>query len=81
MRELLRSNDLVRLSFIEAVLADAGIDSLLMDHFTSAVEGSIGALPRRLMVPDDDFDRAQRLIEDLEDEASDNPLFTGPADR
>lgn len=81
MRELLRTNDLVRLSFIEAVLADAGIDGLLMDHFTSAVEGSIGALPRRLMVPDEDFDRAQRLVEELEDEATDNPVFKGLIDR
>ncbi len=62
MKELLRTNDPVFLSWVEATLADAGIEAIVFDGYTSAVEGSIGALPRRIMVYDDDLDRAQRLI-------------------
>jgi hypothetical protein len=50
MRELLRSNDLVHLSWARAMLSAEGIDSLLLDDHVSGVEGSIGAIPRRLMV-------------------------------
>lgn len=62
MKELLRTNDLVRLSWIEALLADAGINSLVLDQHTSLVEGSIGAIQRRLMVDERDYDRARKLI-------------------
>ncbi|HTQ34587.1 MAG TPA: DUF2007 domain-containing protein [Stellaceae bacterium] len=62
MKELLRTNDLVRLSWIQALLADAGIDCLVLDQHTSLVEGSIGAIQRRLMVQERDHHRAQRLI-------------------
>ncbi len=62
MRELLRSNDPVLLSWATAVLADDGIEALLLDGHTSIVEGSIGAIPRRLMVADDHHDRAERLL-------------------
>lgn len=79
MRELLRSNDLVRLSFMEAVLIDADVCVLVMDQFTSAVEGSIGALPRRLMVADDDFDRAHEIISNLEMDKMENPFLNGPS--
>jgi hypothetical protein len=62
MKELLRSNDLVYLSFVSHVLDEAGIDFLVLDGHMSAVEGSIGAIPRRLAVTDDRFDEARRLI-------------------
>jgi hypothetical protein len=62
--ELLRTNDLVLLSFLQAVLADAGIPSLVADQHTSVLEGSIGAIPRRLMVDPDDLIRARRLVAD-----------------
>ena len=62
MRELLRTNDLVRLSWVEALLTDAGIASLVLDQHTSLVEGSIGAIQRRLMVDERDHSRAQSLI-------------------
>jgi hypothetical protein len=62
MKELLRTNDLVRLSWAQALLADAGIDCLVLDQHTSLVEGSIGAIPRRLMVAERDHGRAARLI-------------------
>jgi hypothetical protein len=62
MRELFRSNDAVRLSWAQARLRDAGIDCLVLDHHTSLVEGSIGAIPRRLMVAEQDHDRARAII-------------------
>ena len=62
MRELLRTNDLVRLSFLEAVLRDSGIELLVLDQHTSLVEGSIGAIPRRLMVQDSDYRRARLVL-------------------
>lgn len=58
MKELLRTNDAVRLSFLQALLRDSGIDSVVLDQHTSLVEGSIGAIPRRLMVTDRDYRRA-----------------------
>jgi hypothetical protein len=62
MKELLRSNDAVKLSWTEAVLRDAGIEVILLDTHTSFAEGSIGAIQRRLMVDDDDLDRARAAI-------------------
>jgi len=61
MKELLRTNDAVRLSFMQSLLKDSGIESLL-DHYTSVVEGSIGAIPRRLMVAQEDYRRACSLL-------------------
>jgi hypothetical protein len=64
MRELLRSNDLVRLSYLQALLAAEGIEPLVLDGGMSVLEGSAGAIPRRLMVASDDFDAARTLLED-----------------
>ena len=68
MKELLRTNDVVRLSWAQARLKDAGIDSLVLDHHTSLVEGSIGAIPRRLMVAEQDHHRAHMVIVAAEEE-------------
>jgi hypothetical protein len=69
MKELLRTNDIVRLSWIEALLADAGIAYLVLDQHTSLVKGSIGAIPRRLMVDERDHRRAGNLIAEADDGA------------
>jgi hypothetical protein len=66
MRELLRSNDLVRISWARAVLAAEGIECVLLDDHVSGVEGSIGAIPRRLMVPAEQIDAARHLLENAE---------------
>ena len=58
MKELLRTNDLVRLSWLQALLSDAGIESVVLDQNTATVEGSIAALQRRLMVREQDHRRA-----------------------
>ncbi len=63
MVELLRTNDIVRLSFLGALLADAGIETVVLDTHTSILEGSIGAIPRRLMVIDDDIVAARRVLD------------------
>ncbi len=68
MRELRRSNDVVFLSFAEAVLRDAGMRPVVLDAAMSVMDGSIGALPRRLMVDDADYAQAMVLIEALERE-------------
>ncbi|HTZ37667.1 MAG TPA: DUF2007 domain-containing protein [Stellaceae bacterium] len=62
MKELLRTNDIVRLSWVEALLADAGIGCLVLDQHTSLVEGSIGAIQRRVMVAERDHARAERVL-------------------
>jgi hypothetical protein len=61
--ELVRSNDLVHLSWAEAMLRSAGIDSVLADVHVSSVEGSIGILPRRLLVAAEDADEARRVLD------------------
>jgi hypothetical protein len=66
MRELLRSNDLVHLSWAQAALAAAGIESLLLDAHISSVEGNIGAFPRRLMVHEDLLDSARKVLAQAE---------------
>ncbi len=62
MRELLRTNDVVKLSWLQALLADSGIEAVVLDQHTSIVEGSIGAIPRRLCVADEDLARARRVL-------------------
>jgi hypothetical protein len=68
MKELFRTNNIVRLSWAQAQLRDAGIDSIVLDHHTSLVEGSIGAIPRRLMVAERDHRRASAIIAAAEEE-------------
>ena len=62
MRVLASSNDPVRLSFLAALLANAGVAAFVLDSHTSAVEGSIGAIPRRLAVSQEDEARARRVL-------------------
>jgi Putative prokaryotic signal transducing protein len=64
MVELLRTNDLVRLSWAQAMLAGAGIRCELADVHASAVEGSIGAIPRRLLVAERDARRAGAVLDE-----------------
>lgn len=65
MVELLRLNDPVRLSWLLAVLEDGGIAAVVLDAHTSVLEGSAPAIPRRLMVADEDEDRARRLLSEV----------------
>ena len=62
MIELLRSNDPVLLSFVQALLNEAGIRHATFDQNMSVMEGSIGILPRRILVPRDDHEEARRIL-------------------
>jgi hypothetical protein len=66
MKELLRSNDLVYLSWVRAMLAEEDLGCVLLDEHASGVEGSIGAIPRRLMVDDDQLERAALVLKQAE---------------
>ena len=62
MRELLRSNDLVHLSWAQAALSAAGIDSVVLDAADGGLEGHIGAFPRRLTVDVALLERAREVL-------------------
>lgn len=73
MKELLRSNDLVLLSYAAALMRDAGIEAAQLDMHASVLEGSIGALQRRLMVADEDHARAKELLDEAMRAVGDRP--------
>lgn len=62
MRDVLKTNDAVLLNFAEVLLADAGIASVVFDGHMSIMDGSLGILPRRLMVSNEDFVRAKSVL-------------------
>ena len=62
MIELLRTNDPVLISFVQATLADAGIEALVLDTHASVLEGSASAIPRRIMVMDEDLETATQIL-------------------
>lgn len=64
MKELMRTNDIVLISFVESLLRDADIDFFVADENMSILEGSLGILPRRVMVVDDDLAQARRVLSD-----------------
>jgi hypothetical protein len=64
LEELLRTNDIVLISFVEALLRDAGIEHMVVDQNMSVVEGSLGVLPRRVLVAAERAGAARRLLED-----------------
>lgn len=68
MRELLRTNDPVKLSWLQALLTDAGIEHIVLDTHMSIIEGSVNAIPRRLCVLDEDLEPARRLLRDAGEE-------------
>ncbi|VFU07599.1 conserved hypothetical protein [Methylocella tundrae] len=73
MVELLRTNDLVLISLVEAILREAGIDIFIADQHMSALEGSLGFLPRRVLVLEDDAAEARAALAEggLSEELSD----------
>ncbi|MGP4803361.1 putative signal transducing protein [Agrobacterium cavarae] len=73
MRELIRTNDAVLLSFAESLIKDAGIHCMIADQGMSILEGSLGLLPRRFLVEDDRSEQARRILIDagLADELRD----------
>lgn len=66
MIELIRTNDPVLISFVEALLRDAGLTFFIADQNMSVMEGSIGILSRRIMVSEGDLAEARRLLRDAD---------------
>jgi hypothetical protein len=66
MIEVLKTNDPIKLSYAVALLKDSGLHPQVLDRFMSAVEGSVSAIQRRVLVPDDEADRAKRLLVDID---------------
>ncbi|PWK68199.1 DUF2007 domain-containing protein [Aminobacter sp. AP02] len=64
MIELIRTNDAVIISFVESLLRDSGIGCFIADQNMSVLDGSIGILPRRVMIDADDADEARQLLTD-----------------
>lgn len=63
MKELITTNDIVMISYVESLLIDRGIAPMVFDENFSILDGSVGVIPRRLMVTDDDFVAARRVLE------------------
>ncbi|MGB8621345.1 MAG: DUF2007 domain-containing protein [Paracoccaceae bacterium] len=66
MKELLRTNDPTVVAFATTLLKGEEIDCFEMDVYMSVLEGSIGVLPRRLMVRDEDLYAARAILRDNE---------------
>jgi putative signal transducing protein len=64
VRELVRTNDIVLVSAIGALLDGANIYHLVVDQNMSVIDGSIGVLPRRILVHEDDNREARQLLRD-----------------
>ncbi len=66
MEEVFRTTDPVKLSYVQHVLNEAGLAHFIADQHISAIEGGIGAFPRRVMVASDDAARARFALKDVE---------------
>ena len=64
MRELVRTNDPVLVTLIQALLDGAKIAHIVLDQNMSVLEGSIGILPRRILVDVENFGEARKLLEE-----------------
>ncbi|WP_118133849.1 DUF2007 domain-containing protein [Oceanicella sp. SM1341] len=73
MQELLRTNDPTLIALVTALLEGEGIDCFVLDVHMSVLEGSIGVLPRRIMVARDQLHLARRMLADHEIEWSPDP--------
>ncbi len=62
MAELLRTTDIVLLSYVNFLLSEAGIPVLVADVHVSAVEGSIGAFPRRVLIAAEDWHESASIL-------------------
>jgi hypothetical protein len=66
MKELFRSNDAVLLSYADALLKDAGIDHVVADGNMAVMEGTLGILPRRMLVAQDQWEEAASILRGAE---------------
>jgi hypothetical protein len=66
MRLIVRATDPVLISFVEALFREAGIALHVADSSISIMQGSLSAFPRRVLVHDDDWERAAKLLEEAD---------------
>lgn len=66
MRELIRTNDPVFLSFLTHRLREEGIEPFELDAHMALTEGSLGILPKRIMVADPDYEDARKILEEVQ---------------
>ncbi|MFD1696727.1 DUF2007 domain-containing protein [Roseibium aestuarii] len=78
MRELVRTNDPVLISFLESLLEEAEIPHLVADGNMSILEGSLAMIPRRVLVVDDHETEARRLLINAGLEKELRPVEGGP---
>lgn len=64
MREIMRTNDVVLVSAVGALLDGANIHHLVLDQNMSVIEGSLGVIPRRILVHEDDNRQARQVLSD-----------------
>jgi hypothetical protein len=69
MRVVLKTNNSVVLSYATHVLEQSGIEAMIFDTHASIMDGSMAMVPRRLMVADEDFTRAEKLLREAVPEA------------
>ena len=65
LKAVLQTTDIVLISALEAALKAEDIPSVRLDEHMSVLEGSLGILPRRLMVDEDDFAQASRILQEI----------------
>ena len=68
MKILVKSNEIIYLSWVKHILKENRIDFHIFDEFVSSVEGNINAFPIRILVSDNDFKRAKKVIENTKTE-------------
>ena len=73
MHELIRTNDPVLISFVESLMRDAGIGCMIADNAMSIMEGSVGVIPRRILVDPTMTSQARRIVIDAGLEAELRP--------
>lgn len=66
MKLLLKTNDPVVISFVEALMKESDIDYLVLDQHMSIVEGSLGVIPRRILVKDEFLYSARQILKDAD---------------
>ena len=75
LKELLRSNDLVLISWIRSVLNEAEIELFVLDTEMSVLEGSANAIPRRIMVAEEDHANSRQILKHAQSEVDGLDLF------
>lgn len=71
MRELLKTNDIVLISLLESLLKEADIHYMVLDQNMSVIEGSLGILPRRILVATEAFEAADTMLSRLQQDLAD----------